>query len=227
MPRSHGRTRFVRPAAKSARSAHAVWLGIDAPRPASSGLVVALAASRPSRRRRSGGGSSQRTARWMYSWRGSAPIAREPAQHRPGAVDVVHAPAAVPGAVVPLRAADEVERALGAARIQAVAQRAEQLEAAAGQVLGGRIEQRAVIGERDVVQVEAVVVGVERAPSRRPGSACPGTTRAPAPWPAACGRRPGPGRSRAPSGPWRCRRDRGRRDCRTGTPSHPAARAAA
>ena len=44
-------------------------------------------------------------------------------------------------------------------------QRAEQLEAAPGQVLGGGVEQRAVVGERDVVQIDAVVVGVERRPA--------------------------------------------------------------
>src|SRR5262245_7624089 len=87
------------------------------------------------------------------------------AQHRPGAVDVVHAPAPVPRPVVPLRVANEVDRPLGGLEILLVAERAEQLEPAAGQVLGGGIEERAVIGERDVVQVETVVVGVERRPA--------------------------------------------------------------
>ena len=109
----------------------------------------------------------------------------EPAHHRPRAVDVVHAPAAVPGAVVALGAADDVERAIRRLEVEAVAQHAEQLEAAPGQIFGGRVEQRAVVGERDVVQIDAVVVGVERRPAAVLRSASRGTSRARAPWPAA------------------------------------------
>src|SRR5439155_2852553 len=89
----------------------------------------------------------------------------EPAQHRPRAVDVVHAPAAVPGAVRLLRVAEEVDGALGRLEVLAVAERAEELEPASGQILRRRVEQGAVVGERDVVQIDAVVVGVERAPA--------------------------------------------------------------
>src|SRR6266849_3360683 len=89
----------------------------------------------------------------------------EPAQHRPRAIDVVHAPAAVPRSVVSLRVAEEIDRALGGLEVLPVAERAEELEAAPGQVLRRWVEQGAVVGERDVIQIEAVVVGVERTPA--------------------------------------------------------------
>src|SRR5580765_8500206 len=89
----------------------------------------------------------------------------EPAQHRPRAVDVVHAPPAVPRAVVSLSMAQEIDRALGRLEVLPVAQGTEELQPAPGQVLGGRIEQGTVVRERDVVQVEPIVVGVERAPA--------------------------------------------------------------
>src|SRR5262245_27880385 len=89
----------------------------------------------------------------------------QPAQHRPRAVNVVHAPAAVPRPVVSLGVAQEIDRALGGLEVLLVAERAQELEPAAGQVLGRRIEQRAVIGEQDVIQVEPVVVGVEGPPA--------------------------------------------------------------
>src|SRR3989475_4138214 len=89
----------------------------------------------------------------------------ETAQHRPRAVDVVHAPAPVPRTVVALLVTEELDRALGGLEILAVAERAQQLEPAAGQVLGRRIEQGAVIGEGDVVEVETIVVGVEGGPA--------------------------------------------------------------
>src|SRR4029450_462112 len=68
----------------------------------------------------------------------------EPAQPRPRAVDLQPPPAAVPGAVVALGAADAVERAIPRLEVEAVAQHAEQLETAPGQVFGGWIEERAV-----------------------------------------------------------------------------------
>src|SRR5437867_8144379 len=86
----------------------------------------------------------------------------EATQHGPRAVDVVHAPAAVPWPVVPLRMAEEIDRPLSGLEVLPIAERAEQLEPAPRQVLRRRIEERAVVGEGDVVQVEAVVVGVER-----------------------------------------------------------------
>src|SRR5439155_1389645 len=51
----------------------------------------------------------------------------EPAEDGPGAVDVVHTPASVPGAVVPLRVTEEVERTLRRLEIAPVPERAEEL----------------------------------------------------------------------------------------------------
>src|SRR5262249_60068708 len=65
----------------------------------------------------------------------------ETAQHRPGAVDVVHTPAPVPRPVVPLCVAKEVDRALSGLEILFVAERAEQLEPADRQVFGRGIEE--------------------------------------------------------------------------------------
>src|SRR4030095_10561602 len=89
----------------------------------------------------------------------------EPAEHRPRAVEVVHAPAAVPRTVVALRMAQEIDRTLSGLEVFPIAERAQTLEPAPGQVFGRRVEQGAVVGERDVVQIDAIVVGVERAPA--------------------------------------------------------------
>src|SRR5512145_3483118 len=67
----------------------------------------------------------------------------ETAQHRPGPVDVVDAPASEPGAVVPLPRLQEVQRAGRRLEVAPVAVRAEQLEATSGEVFGGGIQQRA------------------------------------------------------------------------------------
>ena len=122
----------------------------------------------------------------------SWPTAREAAQHLPGAVDVVDAPAAVPGALRGLLVAQELGRArdhrVPGAELGEVAQT---LEHAAGDVGGAGIDHRVVVGERDVGQPRLVVVAIEAAPSRRRGSACrasrSGRARSPAParlrWP--------------------------------------------
>src|SRR5581483_6529855 len=74
----------------------------------------------------------------------------QPAEDGPGTVDVVDPPPAEPGPVGTLRAPDEAEGAPGRLEVGAVAERAQQLEPAAGEVLGRRVEQRPVVGERDV-----------------------------------------------------------------------------
>src|SRR5262245_42770278 len=89
----------------------------------------------------------------------------EPSEHRPGAVDVIHAPAAVPRSVVSLGMAQEIDRALRGLEVLPVAERAEELESATRQVFGRRVEQGSVVGERDVIQVEPIVVGIEGAPA--------------------------------------------------------------
>src|SRR5207244_2480974 len=93
------------------------------------------------------------------------PDGAEPAQHGPRSIDVVHAPSAVPRPVMPLRLSYEVEPAARGIELHAVAERAEELEAATGQILRRWIEQRAVVRERDVVQIDAVVVRVEGRPA--------------------------------------------------------------
>src|SRR4029453_17980775 len=78
----------------------------------------------------------------------------EAAQRRPGAVDVVHSPAAVPRPIVPLRMTEEIDRALRGLEVLPVAERAEQFEPTPGQVLRRRVEERAMVREGDVVQVD-------------------------------------------------------------------------
>src|SRR3972149_2671670 len=95
----------VRPAAKSASSAQAAWLGRDSPGPGRSPSSHAP-------------GVSPRPAA-----PGAGPPAvlpgaaladgAQPAQHGPRAVDVIDAPAAVPGPRLVLGLPDEGERPLG------------------------------------------------------------------------------------------------------------------
>ena len=90
----------------------------------------------------------------------------ERAQRRPSAVDIIHAPAAVPTAVGLLRRKQIVQPFFHRfARRGLVSQLAEHRKAARADVRGGRVEQRAVIGERNVVEIIVVIVGVERAPA--------------------------------------------------------------
>ncbi len=84
------------------------------------------------------------------------------AQCRPGAVDVIHAPAAVPAAVL-LLVGEQVVDGPGERRagLLGLAELGQHRDAARRDVGGRRIEQRAVVGERDVVEVVVGVVGVE------------------------------------------------------------------
>ena len=63
-----------------------------------------------------------------------------------------------------LYVAQELDGATGRLTVARVLVRPEQLEATARQILRRWIEERAMVGERDVIQIEPVVVGVERAP---------------------------------------------------------------
>src|SRR2546428_7027339 len=114
----------------------------------------------------------------------------EATQHGPRAVDVVHAPAAEPRPVVPLRMAEKIDRSLSGLEVLPITERAEQLEPAPRQVLRRRIEQRAVVGEGDVVQIEAGVVGGGRGPA--PPSAPPAAEPAEPPPPLRPRRRAAP-----------------------------------
>src|SRR2546425_10922704 len=93
------------------------------------------------------------------------PDGREPPEHGPGPVDVVHAPAPEPRAVVALRAADERQRAARRLEVAPVPHRPHQLESTTGEIFRRRVEERAVVGEGDVVEVQLVVVRVERGPA--------------------------------------------------------------
>ena len=151
------------------------------------------------------------------------------AEAGPGAVDVVQAPAAVPRAIRQLRAC--ADRRCHGDRAPALVVRRklrQHRDAARRDIFGRRIEQRAVIGERDVVEIAVVVVGIEGAPAailalqtEQPfARARDGGIVGPV---AAVGLARGPSPSRRP----RCRRDRDNRRCCIETPSRPAAHSAA
>src|SRR2546428_1950428 len=105
----------------------------------------------------------------------------EATQHGPRAVDVVHAPATEPRPVVPLRMTEKIDRSLSGLEVLPITERAEQLEPAPRQVLRRRIEQRAVVGEGDVVQIEAGVLSGWRRPSPRSAPPCRGAPPPPPP----------------------------------------------
>ena len=88
----------------------------------------------------------------------------ERAKDRPGAINVIHAPAAVPAALRGLRAAQIIKSSRDCRAI-CLADLREHANAARRHVLGRRIEQCAMIGERNVVEVIIFVLGIERAPS--------------------------------------------------------------
>src|SRR3954463_3055370 len=89
----------------------------------------------------------------------------EGAQDGPSAVDVIHAPAAVPASIGKLCAAQIIEGAC-CRRISRwhVAELRQHREATRGDILRGWIKQRAVVGKRNVVEIILVVIGIEGAP---------------------------------------------------------------
>ena len=84
-------------------------------------------------------------------------------QHAPGAVDVVGAPASPPAAIGLLRVAQVLDAALACRSVLRTFSDAKCQQHAAGDVLGWRIEQSAVIGERDRIEKVAIAVRIERA----------------------------------------------------------------
>src|SRR5258705_10625403 len=90
----------------------------------------------------------------------------ERAQHRPRAVNVVHPPAAIPA---PLRKLGPAQ--IGNARrehlaaLRGLAKLGQHRDAAGGNVFGRRIEQRAVIGEWNIVEIIFEIVDVEGGPA--------------------------------------------------------------
>ena len=88
-------------------------------------------------------------------------------QHRPSSINVIHAPAAIPTSLCGLRAAQVIDRTCHRRAVRrGFVDLCQHRNTAGGDVLGRRIEQCAMIGERDVVQIVVLVVGIERAPSR-------------------------------------------------------------
>src|SRR5215831_6952315 len=88
----------------------------------------------------------------------------EGAQDRPGAVDVIHAPAAIPASLFHLRAAQIVDRARKRHTLRAALVDLRKHRTPARRYVPGRgFEKSAVVGERDIVEIVVPVVGVERA----------------------------------------------------------------
>src|SRR6516164_6080418 len=88
------------------------------------------------------------------------------AQRGPGAVDVVHAPATKPASVLLLLAQDVVDSALQLrACSDGLAQLRKHRDTASADINSGRIEKRAMVRERNVVEIQMRVVGVEGGPS--------------------------------------------------------------
>ena len=90
----------------------------------------------------------------------------ERAQHRPCAVDVVEAPAAIPRSLSQLGAA-QIGHAFShrAAVSHGLAKLGQHRHAAGRDILGRRIEQRTMIGERNVVEIIFEIVDIERGPT--------------------------------------------------------------
>ena len=87
------------------------------------------------------------------------------AERRPGAVDVVHAPTAEPVAVGHLVALEIVDAGTHDGGVRRLAELGQHADAARADVRGRRIEQRAVIGEGNVVEVMIDIVGIEGGPA--------------------------------------------------------------
>src|SRR5579862_9279029 len=88
----------------------------------------------------------------------------ERAERRPGAINVIEPPAPVPTAVRQLRVAQKGEAA-GNSLCVCFAKLRQHREATRGDVFGRWVEQGAMIGERNVVEVVIDVVDVESGPA--------------------------------------------------------------
>ena len=89
----------------------------------------------------------------------------ERAERRPRAVDVVHAPAAEPAAVRHLLALEIVDAGAHDGTRRRLAELGQHADAAGADIRGRRIEQRAMIGERNVVEIVIDIVGIEGRPA--------------------------------------------------------------
>src|SRR5262249_9748517 len=87
-------------------------------------------------------------------------------QDRPSAIDVIYAPPTEPTALRPLLAAEKLDRPSHyRAGLRSLTELGQHGKASSGKIGCWRIEQRTMIGERDVVEIVAGVVSVERSPS--------------------------------------------------------------
>src|SRR6266446_3524489 len=89
----------------------------------------------------------------------------ERAENAAAAVNVIHAPAAEPGAVFGLILEKKFYGALDGRMLGGPAETAEAFDNASGDVGGGRIDHGVVVGERNVAEETAVIVAIERAPA--------------------------------------------------------------
>src|SRR6516164_1631898 len=105
-------------------------------------------------------GTSYHVRLGIYASRG------ERTQGRPSAIDVINAPPTEPTALRPLLAAEKLDRPHHhRTGLRSLTELGQHGEASSGKIGSWRIEQRTMIGERDVVQIVAGVVSVERSPS--------------------------------------------------------------
>src|SRR6266849_9462895 len=89
----------------------------------------------------------------------------ERAQDAAAAVNVVHAPAAEPGAVFGLILEKKFYGALDGGMLGRPAETAKTFDNAGGDVGGRRIDHGVVVGERNVAEEAAVIVAIKRAPA--------------------------------------------------------------
>ena len=87
------------------------------------------------------------------------------AQREAGAVNVRHAPAAVPASIGKLRADQIIDGAAAGRMIAVESVRGQRFERAAGDIRAGRIEHRVMVRERNVREDLPVVIDVERRPA--------------------------------------------------------------
>src|SRR5207248_10110801 len=90
------------------------------------------------------------------------------AKNLPGPVNIIHAPASVPGTVVVLRLDQVTDRLADRALFRVEIDVAKQLERACRQVAAGRVENGVVIGERHVFKPMLRDILVERRPAAVP-----------------------------------------------------------
>src|SRR5699024_12380334 len=119
----------------------------------------------------------------VLAWHGFDPVGRAPdegglhvgagllqgGQYGPGAVKIVGSPAAPPGAFGFLLALQVVDAALPCRTVLRALKATEKSQDAGAYVRRGRVQQRAVIGEGNFVQVVVVAVGIECADNAVPG----------------------------------------------------------